>query len=250
MKQQTNHINCDDDNQILAAHNSAAVADLWGRQGGGSGCWEVHYRRSFQDWEFEEVTRFLEHISAVKVQEGEDSLVWKIDGRGKFNVKLYYRSLRAENCFLFPAKEICGSYAPLRTRFFAWEAVLGKFLIVNMLIKRGWSMVHRGNLCKDGEESTDHILIHCGKTREQWTSLLSSFGLVWVFLASVRNLFLEWKVKGAKEEEDSLEIDTYLSFLMYLGRAKPKNVPRGRVVKPMFEEPLFLFSSKVVSIVF
>ena len=142
------------------------MADLWGRQGGGSGCWEVHYRRSFQDWEFEEVTRFLEHISAVKVQEGEDSLVWKIDGRGKFNVKLYYRSLRAENCFLFPAKEIWGSYAPLRTRFFAWEAVLGKFLIVNMLIKRGWSMVHRRNLCKDGEESMDHILIHCGKTKE------------------------------------------------------------------------------------
>ena len=35
----------------------------------------------------------------IKVQEGEDSLVWKNDGRGKFSVKLYYRSLRAENSF-------------------------------------------------------------------------------------------------------------------------------------------------------
>ena len=126
MKQQTNHINCDDDNQILAAHNSAAVADLWGRQGGGSGCWEVHYRRSFQDWESEEVTRFLEHISAVKVQEGEDSLVWKIERRGKLNVKSYYRSLRAENSLLFSAKEIWGLFAPLRTRFFCMGRNLGK----------------------------------------------------------------------------------------------------------------------------
>ena len=31
----------------IATHNSAAVVDLWGRQGGGSGCWEVHFRRSF-----------------------------------------------------------------------------------------------------------------------------------------------------------------------------------------------------------
>ena len=66
----------------------------------------MHFRRSFQDWELEEMTRFLDYISTVKVQEGEDSLVWKIERRGKFNVKLFYRSLRAKNSLLFPAKEI------------------------------------------------------------------------------------------------------------------------------------------------
>ena len=82
-----------------------------GRDGGG--CWEVHFRRSFQDWELEEVTRFLE-----KVQEGEDSLVWKNDERGKLSVESYYKSLRAENIVLFPAKEIWGPCAPLRSCFF------------------------------------------------------------------------------------------------------------------------------------
>ena len=74
----------------IAAHKFAIVADLWGRQGGGGGCWEVDFRRSFQDWKLEEATRFLEHISVQKVEEGEDSLVWKNDGRGKFSVKSYY----------------------------------------------------------------------------------------------------------------------------------------------------------------
>ena len=95
----------------IATHNSAVVADLWGRQG--SHFWEVHFRRSFQDWELEEVTRFLEHIFAVKIQEEEDSLVWKIERRGKFNVKSFYRSLRAKNSLLFPAKEIWGVCMPL-----------------------------------------------------------------------------------------------------------------------------------------
>ena len=45
-----------------------------------------------------------------------------------------------------------------------------------MLMRRGWSTVNRCSLCKENKESADHILIHCGKTRELWTLLLSSFG--------------------------------------------------------------------------
>ena len=96
----------------------------------------------------------------------EDSLIWKIERKGKFSVKSYYQSLKVENRPLFPTKEVRGSRAPLRTRFFAWEAVWGKISTVDMLMRRGWSMVNRCNLCKENEESADHILIHCGKTRE------------------------------------------------------------------------------------
>ena len=56
-------------------------------------------------------------------------------------------------------------------------------------------MVNRCILCKDNEESIDHILIHCDKTRVLWTFLLVVFSLKWVFLVSVKNLFLEWKFK-------------------------------------------------------
>ncbi|KAL6320454.1 hypothetical protein AAG906_007151 [Vitis piasezkii] len=80
------------------------------------------------------------------------------------------------------------------------------------------------------------------KARELWTSLLTSFRLVWVFLTSMRNLLLEWKVKGLGQ----MEIGYHLSFLVYLGRVKPKDFPRGRVVKPKFEESLYLITIKVV----
>ena len=112
-------------------------------------------------------------------------------------------------------------------------------------------MVNRCSLCKDREELANHILIHCDKTRELWTLLLTSFRLVWMFPASMRNLLLEWKVKGAKEEEKSnLEISSDLSFLVYLGGAKPKNFPRGRVVRSKFEESLHPITVRVVSAVF
>ena len=163
----------------IAANNSAIVADLWGRQEGGGGGWEVHFRRPFQDWELEEVNRFLSYISAVRVQEGEDFLVWKIERKGTFKVNSYYRSLKEDNNPLFPENEAWGSYAPLRTCFFAWEAVWGKISTIDMLMRRGWSMANRCNLCKENEETANHILIHCGKTRDLWNLLFSSFGLGW-----------------------------------------------------------------------
>ena len=51
---------------------------------------------------------FFEHISSSKVHEGENTLIWKNDGRGKYSVKSYYNSLRAENNLLFLAKEVWG----------------------------------------------------------------------------------------------------------------------------------------------
>ena len=61
-------------------------------------------------------------------------------------------------------------------------------------------MVNRCSICKDSDESVDHILIHCGKTKEFGTLLLKSFRLVWVFPTSVRNLLLEWKIKGQEKK--------------------------------------------------
>ena len=72
----------------------------------------------------------------------------------------------------------------------------GKILTIDMLMKRGCPLVNRCILCKDSEESADHILIHCDRRRQLWTMLLTTFGLVWVFQTSMRNLLLEWKFKG------------------------------------------------------
>ena len=83
------------------------------------------------------MSRFLKHISSSKVQERKNTLIWENDGMEKYSVKFYYISLRAENNLLFPAKEVWGSGTPLKTHFFAWEAMWGKILIVDMLMKRG-----------------------------------------------------------------------------------------------------------------
>ena len=43
------------------------------------------------------------------------------------------------------------------------------------------------------EESIDHLLLHCEKTREVWMLLLSLFGVPWVFPSSVKETLLGWR---------------------------------------------------------
>ena len=68
----------------LSSHKNAIVVDVWGKGGGGGGYWEVSFGRLFQDWELKEVSQSLEHTTSSKVQEGEDTLIWKNDGKGKY----------------------------------------------------------------------------------------------------------------------------------------------------------------------
>ena len=73
------------------------------------------------------MTCLLGFFVPLKVPEGEDTLCWKEDRRGISSVKSYYCSLSGENNFLFPKNEACRSCALLRTCFFAWEAIGGRY---------------------------------------------------------------------------------------------------------------------------
>ena len=59
--------------------------------------------------------------------------------------------------------------------------------------KRGWALANRCFLCQTCEESIDHLLLHCEKTREVWMLLLFLFGVSWVFPFSVKETLLGWR---------------------------------------------------------
>ena len=76
--------------------------------------------------------------------------------------------------------------------FFVWEASWGKALMLDQLKKRGWSLLNRCFLCCAAEESIDHLLIHCTKTRVLWELLFTFFGVLWVLHSSVKEILLRW----------------------------------------------------------
>ena len=87
-----------------------------------------------------------------------------------------------------------------------WEASWGRVLTLDHLQKeawvadvwdplaeRGWVLANRCFLCQKCGESIDHLLLHCERTREVWTLLLSFFGVSWVFPYSVKETLIGWR---------------------------------------------------------
>jgi hypothetical protein len=56
--------------------------------------------------------------------------------------------------------------------------------------------VNRCWLCESNGESVDHLLLHCGVANTLWNVIFNRFGLCWVMLGSVRELFTCWWTKG------------------------------------------------------
>ena len=75
------------------------------------------------------------------------------------------------------------------------EAVWKKALTNDQLHKRGFSLTNRCYILEESEETLEHLLVHCIKTKPLWVLLLSFFGVLWVWVnpESVWNTLLNWE---------------------------------------------------------
>ena len=150
----------------LAAHKDARVADVWGssREDGG---WSPVFLRPFNDWELEEVERFLHFIHTKKIRTGqEDRLLLKESITDGFSVRRMYHKLMFTPPLDFPSRSIWNPIVPPKLGFFTWEASWGKVFTLDQLKKRGIPLVNRCFLCEENEETIDHLLIHCLRAKE------------------------------------------------------------------------------------
>ena len=128
----------------------------------------------------------------AKRREGEDKVVWTASRSGVFSVKSLYSILVPGGASLFPCGSIWRANVPPKVAFFAWEASWGKILTMEQLQRRGYSLANRCVLCLSKEETVDHLLLHCVKTRALWSLLFSLFGVAWVLSGSVKETLLGW----------------------------------------------------------
>jgi hypothetical protein len=64
------------------------------------------------------------------------------------------------------------------------------------LKKKHVILVNRCCMCKQNEESVNHLLIHCDVTHALWSAIFTHFGLSWVMPRRVLDLFACWWTSG------------------------------------------------------
>ena len=148
---------------------------------------------SFNDWEMEEMEGLPLHLCGQKlILEEGDRVQWMETKDGTFSTKSLYKALEPDSSVLFPMKNIRKSCVQPKVSFFAWEATWSKVLTLDQVKKRGWTLVNRCYFCQAKEESIDHLLLYCEKTRALWEMFFTLFIVSWVFLSSIRETLLGW----------------------------------------------------------
>ena len=109
----------------LAVHKDVRVVDVWdsSREEGG---WSPVFLRPFNDWEMEEVERFLHFLVNKKIRPfQEDRLLLKESRTFGFSVSLMYRKLRYSPPTDFPWRSIWNPIVPPKLGFFCLGSFLG-----------------------------------------------------------------------------------------------------------------------------
>ncbi|RVW62551.1 putative ribonuclease H protein [Vitis vinifera] len=131
-------------------------------------------------------------ILALVIEDVEDRVSWTKTKSGKFSVKSLYLAIEAGGSARFPSSLIWNVNVQPKISFFAWEATWGKALTLDKMQKRGWALANRCFLCLENEETIEHLLLHCSRTRVLWDLLFTILGVSWVLPCSVKETLLSW----------------------------------------------------------
>ena len=89
------------------------------RSGGG---WNLKFERHFNDWEMEEVQKFICIVNSKNLRpQSRGKLRWKETKDGIFTVKSSFDLLEGGRQQLVPVKMIWNSIVPTKVGFFVWE---------------------------------------------------------------------------------------------------------------------------------
>jgi hypothetical protein len=127
----------------------------------------------------------VELESARLVLTRGDARRWNLEKDGSFSCKSY-RKFFGDNSNLpafDPVNQIWKAKAPSKVLILVWLVAHGKVNTCDNIQKR--RPFHSLNphwciLCKDGEESVDHLFLHCPFSIQLWWRLFKEFGGSWV----------------------------------------------------------------------
>ena len=146
---------------------------------GGNRSWNLQFHRAFHERGVERACSLLKHLySNMPRGERDDTLTWKLNRFGVFDVYSYYNLLAdpdGSSSIPFPWKCIWSTKVPKRVSFFLWIAARGSILTIDNLVLRRLPLVNWCCMCRCDEETVDHLLLHCKFAYVLWSEVFLIF---------------------------------------------------------------------------
>lgn len=103
----------------------------------------------------------MDWVSAFKVDQCPDRILWRWDPGGRFSVKSAYSALSEGGVRDVHANKLWRLRIPLKGKIFYWIVLKKRLLTADNLIKRGWTGDTTCVLCGSEEETMDHLFTNC-----------------------------------------------------------------------------------------
>ncbi|XP_057811901.1 uncharacterized protein LOC131026149 [Salvia miltiorrhiza] len=189
----------------LSANRNALISES-GRWENGEWQWELRWRRELFERERVGANELLSAISLVSLKaEMDDGWQWKADKNSIFSAKSAYSIISevkkeavAENESKESLAKVWRAPAPHKARTTAWRILRNRLPTCDNLLRRNipLQVADRGcNACFHQQESINHLLLHCPKTRKLWDEVYKWLGICFVQpldVVSHFRLFTEW----------------------------------------------------------
>lgn len=109
---------------------------------------------------------------------------------------------------------------------FLWIALHGKILTSDRLKLIGIQEPNKCCLCKNEEESTDHLLYNCPFSRKCWDWLQLQLQNYMVYNGSFKDFILAWSIGGKSLKWGSLWISSSLLVVWHVWKERNRRIFR------------------------
>ena len=144
------------------------------------------------------MSRLLQHLSSHPLLKANvaDCLTWNATSSGGFSVSSVYQWFELG----FGSNSLISTWlwkapAPPRALFFGWLVWRGRIKSASYLHRIG---ILNANVdvccvfCKEGEETINHVLLHCPYVWLIWSYFVYRWGIQWVSPGSVQSALQWW----------------------------------------------------------
>ncbi|KAK7243062.1 hypothetical protein RIF29_37846 [Crotalaria pallida] len=148
----------------------------------GEWVWNHSWRRPLFDWEMVvliELNCLLDNV-ALK-QDIANRWTWKASPDGAYSVKTAYKTIQIQHQEGYNSllKVIWMANAPLKSKAFGWRILINKIPTKMNMIRRGIELSTDQRLCalcKEQDESTNHLFFACKITYAVWQKIYNWCG--------------------------------------------------------------------------
>ncbi|KAM2004953.1 hypothetical protein FF1_000090 [Malus domestica] len=193
--------------------------------------WNFDFRRNLRDSEIEEVAGLLQKVEAVRLcLSRADRRRWILEGSGQFTCKSYFSFLRNNDSVhqFLPSPQIWKAKVPPKVKVLVWLVALRKVNTCDQIQRRmpyTCFSPHWCVLCKSGEESVNHVFLHCPYSIQLWWNLLKEVGAVWVIPKGCFELLsTEFDALGKGRKAKSLWGSLLMALFWNIWRERNKRV--------------------------